>query len=49
MKVDDIVYLVLKLEVEYFKWVKFFVYKMNYLYGSLYGNYSCVEGCENFE
>ena len=49
LKVDDIVHSASKLEAEYLKRAKSPVYKTNYSHGSLYGNYSSVEGQENSE
>ena len=49
LKVDDIVHSASKLEAQYLKRSKSPVYKTNYSHGSLYGNYSSVEGHENSE
>ena len=49
LKVDDIVHSASKLKAEYLKRAKSPVYKTNYSHGSLYGNYSSVEGQEYSE
>ena len=49
LKVDDIVHSASKLKAEYLKQAKSPVYKTNYSHGSLYGNYSSIEGHEYSE